>query len=162
MLSHDFWGFEIAVCVSKILGNLLPVISTILEHPPLLPMLKRHRWLRLRTLAVAKLNLPLWQAVMCDAEETCSVKTALDPGSSFTASPRNTTGPFGRPECIVQVGFFEMAQVHERYEMHGVDSFLYVLDHVSFVSYFGFLPSWQIKKMCSMPCRLPPSLPEFA
>ena len=32
-------------------------------------------------------------AVMCDAEEPCSVNTAWNPESSFTASPRNTTRP---------------------------------------------------------------------
>ena len=33
-------------------------------------------------------------AVMCDAEDPCSVNTACEPESSFTTSPRNTTRPF--------------------------------------------------------------------
>ena len=66
-------GFEIVVCVSKLLGI-----------PFYLCMLKQHRWLRLRNLAV-----------MCNAAEPCSVNTAQDPESSFTASPPNTT----RPSC---------------------------------------------------------------
>ena len=33
------------------------------------------------------------EAVMCDAEDLCSVNTAHEPVSSFTTSPRNTTRP---------------------------------------------------------------------
>ena len=32
-------------------------------------------------------------AVICDAEDHCSVNTAYDPESSFTMSPRNATLP---------------------------------------------------------------------
>ena len=32
-------------------------------------------------------------AVICDADDPCSVNTAYDPVSSFTISPRNTTRP---------------------------------------------------------------------
>ena len=32
-------------------------------------------------------------AVICDADDPCSVNTALDPESSITMSPRSTTRP---------------------------------------------------------------------
>ena len=62
------WSFENVVGVSLLLGIQPPVIATSLEHLHLLP---KHHWLRLRSLAVAKLNL-----VLCAAEEPCSVNTA--------------------------------------------------------------------------------------
>ena len=57
-------------------------------------------------------------AVMCDAEEPCSVSTAQDPELSFTASPRSTTRPlylwfFFR--CPVAI--FKMTEVHKRCNM---------------------------------------------
>ena len=48
-------------------------------------------------------------AVMCDAEDPCSVNTAYEPESSLTTSPRSTTRPlvfFGT------VSVSEMAQIH--------------------------------------------------
>ena len=71
-------GFEIVVCVSKLLGILFPVILTILKHLPVLLecMLRHHRWVRLPILAVANFHLILWQ-------QSCSMQRNL--------SLRNTT-----------------------------------------------------------------------
>ena len=48
-------------------------------------------------------------AAMCDAEEPCSVNTAWDPESSFTASPRGTTRPFYFWNFMSDSEIFEMA-----------------------------------------------------
>ena len=61
---HRIWYlvFENVVGVSKSLGIEPPVFSKIVDHLPFIPewMLTQHRWLRLHSLAVAKLPLTLW------------------------------------------------------------------------------------------------------
>ena len=87
LFSQDFW-FEGGAGVSKSLGIQLPVISTTSEHlhftsvyadtASLASLMHRgSRDITSHTLAAA----------VCDAEELCSVSTAKEPGSFFTASP---------------------------------------------------------------------------
>ena len=45
-------------------------------------------------------------AVMCDAEDPCSVNTAYEPESSFTTSPRSTTPSSVVLKLLVQIRVF--------------------------------------------------------
>ena len=68
-------------------GNL-----TILEHFPFLPVKKQRYCVSCATWQSGD-DVHGFAAVICDADDPCSVNTAQDPDSSFTISPRSTTRP---------------------------------------------------------------------
>ena len=89
----------LAICVlvdvSKCLDIPILEFSTICEHLPFLLGYKAD------TASAACPSQPgnlemismTFAAVICDADDPCSVNTAYDPESSFTMSPRSTTLP---------------------------------------------------------------------
>ena len=52
-------------------------------------------------------------AVICDADDPCSVNTAYDPESSFTMSPRSTTRPLYVLKLRIQLRILEMTEIHQ-------------------------------------------------
>ena len=62
------------------------------------------------SLAMASIG---FAAVICDADEPCSVKTAWAPETSFTLSPRSTTRPLHFWNVGSNSAFFEMTDVHQ-------------------------------------------------
>ena len=52
-------------------------------------------------------------AVMCDADDPCSVNTAYDPEPSFTMSPRSTTLPWYSGKLWLQLRTPEMTKIHQ-------------------------------------------------
>ena len=57
-------------------------------------------------------------AVICDAEEPCSVNTAWDPESSFTISPLSTTRPLVFLVLCLQLDILQTTDVHQWGEMN--------------------------------------------
>ena len=52
-------------------------------------------------------------AVICDADDPCSVNTAQDPESSFTMSPRSTNRPLYLLVLCLQFGIRHLTDVHQ-------------------------------------------------
>ena len=78
-------------------------------------------------------------AVICDADEPCSVNAAQDPESSFTMSPRSTTQPLIFLVLCIQFGILQMRDVHQWCEVYFSTFFSCFINHVS-VSDFWFVP----------------------
>ena len=53
-------------------------------------------------------------AVICHADEPCSVNAAYEPESYFSMSPRSTTQPLYSGYFGPNSAFFEMTDVHQR------------------------------------------------
>ena len=83
------------VDVSKYLDIPIWEFSTIVEHLPFSLGYKQilHQLLVLRTLGSLDMISMTFAAVICDADDPCSVNTASAPELSFTISPRSTTRP---------------------------------------------------------------------
>ena len=98
-LGLPYWTMILAICVSVDVSKYLDILTSefpiILEHLPFGTGCK----LILRLLLVLRIPEALilcpwpFAAVICDADDPCSVNTAYDPESSFTMSPRSTTLP---------------------------------------------------------------------
>ena len=57
-------------------------------------------------------------AVICDADDPCSVNTAYGPESSFTKSPPSTTLPLNFLKLWLQLRIHEMTKIHQWREMN--------------------------------------------
>ena len=79
----------------RMAGTLILVIPITLERLPISIECKPtlHHLLVLRVLGSLEITHRTLAAVLCDAEDPCSVNTAHEPESSFTVSPRCTTRP---------------------------------------------------------------------
>ena len=96
-LGLPYWTMILAICVVVEESLDIPILelSIILEHLPFLT------WVQADTASAACPAHPgsldmismTFAAVICDADETCSMNTAYTPESSFTISPRSTTRP---------------------------------------------------------------------
>ena len=75
-------------------------------------------------------------AVICDADEPCSMKTAQKPESSFTMSPRSTTRPL-HFWCFLSFRILQMTVVQQRCEMY---FYILVPCHCRLVSDFRHIP----------------------
>ena len=112
-LGLPYWTMIWAICVvvdeSKCLDTPIWEFLIICEHLPFSLGYK----LILRRLLVHR-NLAIWRwypftfaAVICEADDPCSVDSAWDPESSFTTSPRSTTRPLYFWCFVSNSAFFE-------------------------------------------------------
>ena len=94
-LEHPYFGRRDRGRRIRMAGTLILAIPITLERLPISIECKPtlHHLLVLRVLGSLEITHRTLAAVLCDAEDPCSVNTAHEPESSFTVSPRCTSRP---------------------------------------------------------------------
>ena len=89
-------------------------------------------------------------AVICDADDPCSVRAAFEPESSFTASPRSTTRPFCVLELWLQLRVVQVAQLRKSCKMNCCAFLLCLHCDNNFTFDFLLLAVWQVRSFLSL------------
>ena len=165
-LDLPYWTMILAICV--VVDESICLDIPILEFFNNVEASSNFTWEKADTVSAACPSQPgnlemislTFAAVICGADDPCSVITAKDPESSFTMSPQSTTRPLYFWCCVSNTAFFKwLCPSVRRNELLRPSSSL----HRSLLSYF-WLSSGSTPKFSPIfpiPCPLLPLLREF-
>ena len=151
-------AISVVVDESKYLGILASEFLIVMVHLPFLT------WVWADTASAACPAHPgsldmmsvIFAAVICDADDPCSVNTAYEPESSFY----NVTSEYEPAFALLILGFqlriLEMTEVHYRCKVYDSALIPCFLDRFLFVSDFRQLPCWDFLQFFPffLHCRL--------